>query len=209
MIKTFETYIEDWFCYYLKSHEEDIEFPLTLFNALNLGKGKSITEVLSDKETVLDYLLALNAEDIYAKIFAPGRRDELDMLFPDLPSTYSVLANMLLQAIADEETGELPYAFCLPYIEDMAMRMSYYKHPEKFFKIFNHKYPSDRFPVFKNHKECLNFYFKYADDLEIFRMNLEDRIHEKLSSGNLPYYMWICQICYKELIEEISVKLWE
>lgn len=61
----FGEYVVNWFHEYLKEHEDDEDLLLSVFNTIvPREEDDSLDDWLGEDQTVLDYLLQLDAEEI-------------------------------------------------------------------------------------------------------------------------------------------------
>lgn len=203
MIKTFEDYTLDWFHDWLSDHEDIEGLDVILFNmSTPLKEGETMADYLQD-ETTMDYLMSLEADDIYHMFFGfDCTKSKYDNI-PDLPITEEFLEGMFKQAQPEED-----YDFFNEFIEDMANECTDYSIPSRFFEeLGEHGCISGMISSLIFNDDCLQLYGKYADSLEGYKEDIEANLGCTLQEKAI-HYVWICWLCYEELAYHIASMLW-
>jgi len=208
-MNTFNDYVASWFHSFLKKHEDEEEFNLTLLNALlELEDNETIDDYLDSDSTPLDYLLSMEAVEIYPKFFGYDRIQGLKKMFPDIPDTEKFLRKAFLNALEDLQYKD--FSFSRELVGDMASSASDYSDPSHFFQDLQQGgCQSGMVGMFIYNDDCLAFYGRHANDLEEFKESLEEELGMEIHNSNGVYhYVWICWLCYEELGHQIAQYLW-
>lgn len=202
----FEKYITSWFHEYIKTHEEDEDLLLSLFNTIcPREENDSLSDWLDDEETICDWMMNCSAEDIYSHLFYNQGCDNFD----DMPNAEIFAAKMLKDTC--KELGLDKYEFVDEFISDMAYHISDYDSPLFFFQDLQHGgCASGMIGMLIYNSNCLNVYAQYANDMEEFREELEDEMECPIKRDKaIRHYVWMCWLCYEELGYQIGRYLFE
>lgn len=208
-MNTFSDYVTSWFHKFLKKHEDEEGFDLSLLNALlELKDNETANDFLDSDSTPLDCLLSMEAAEIYPKFFGYDRVQGLGKMFPDIPDTEKFLRRAFLNALEDLQYAD--FSFSREFAEDMASIASGYSDPSNFFVDLQHGgCQSGMTGMFIYDSDCLAFYGKHANSLENFKENLEEEMGTEIhNTSDVYHYTWICWLCYEELGHQIAQYLW-
>jgi hypothetical protein len=199
---TFKEYVLDWFHQLVEEHYTDKEWQADLFHQL----GYNETEYLDEGVSIYDFLLEMSDEnEIYEALF--GYEAKVKTL-DDLPDTEGFLTRMF-QEVGKDYIKE--YDFANELLEDMAGNCFNYANPAGFFQDLQYGgCASGMIGMFIYHSDCKDFYIDYIDSMEDFVEELEDELGSPIKNEEkMPYYTFICWVCYEELAVRIANELWD
>lgn len=199
---TFKEYVLDWFHQLVEEHYTDKEWQADLFHQL----GYNETEYLDEGVSIYDFLLEMSDEnEIYEALF--GYEAKVKTL-DDLPDTEGFLTRMF-QEVGKDYIKE--YDFADELLEDMTGHCVNYTNPTGFFQDLQcGGCASGIIGMFNYHSDYKDFYINHIDSMKDFVEELEDELGSPIKNETkMPYYTFICWVCYEELAFRIANELWD
>ena len=196
----FEKFVLDWYIDYLRDNQDNKEAMLKLYNAFSEDrKYDKLKEYPSDDDHLFEVLENINYADvIYSNLFYYRKSDD-----SNIPNTDVFLRDILGDVVHIFDLDM--YNFCDDFIEIIINEIMNYDKPKSFFEDLQYGgCVAGLISDFIYNSDCLDFYKKYANDLECFKENLEDEYGMEIKQKEgVYYYVWIVWLSFEEFCSKL------
>ncbi|NDV63997.1 hypothetical protein [Bacteroides sp. 224] len=154
-------------------------------------------ENLSEEEQYIVLKNLDTSEDGFDNLDVDTKYKVFDFEYISLESRVDFLDSVFRTAAGNYAND---FSFAGRFISDMVAHAIEYEYPLSFFKDLTHGCQSGMIGILVYNSDCKRIYINNLDDMEEFKLNLEDELGEPITNKNhLPHYTFMCWLCYEEL----------